>query len=116
MRSTMLTLAALGALTFGSTRANAQVGIMIGNPLYGTGIGIGAVPPYYGTTAVVPYGGVGYRPGVSIYSGPTFYSSGYTGYVAPVPFGGVAYVPRYYGRPGYYSRPGLFGRRVYRRW
>jgi hypothetical protein len=105
MRSMILGVAVVSALTFGSSSAKAQVGVVIGNPAYDTGVVVGQ--PYYG---VVPR--VVYRPAVSVYSGTTYYNSGYSGVVAPgvsVYAAPVVYAPAYYRR-------GLLGRRYYRAW
>jgi hypothetical protein len=93
-----------GGLLLGTAgAAQAQVGIAIGNPVYGNGVYVGA-------------------PSVGVYPGYG-YSSGYGGYVAPrayvaprvYGYGYPAYRPAYgYGGYGYGYRRG--GYRPFRRW
>jgi hypothetical protein len=108
MRSMSLAVAVFAALTIGSTSAKAQVGVVVGDPAYGSVVTVGQ--PYYGYAS--GYSGLAAAPGVTVIGAPRVYTSGYRGVMTPGVV--VSSAPVIYG-PTYYRR-GLFGRRVYRAW
>lgn len=113
MKRTLFGLAAAGLVLIGSTRANAQLSVSVGNPYQGTGVYVGPSPygytyssGYYGVRPLVPTTGLVYPP-VAPVVGQT--------YVAPAP--GVYVAPRYaYPVAGTYYRYRPYRRPFFRRY
>ena len=114
MTRTLFGLVAAGLVLVGSTRANAQLSVAVGNPYQGTGVYVGPSPygytyssGYYGVRPLVPTTGVVYPP-VAPVVGQT--------YIAPAT--GVFVGPRYrYPVAGVYRYRPIYRRaRFWRYW